>query len=650
MTLRTNIFLLVSLVTILPISLLVWVITEYNEDRYLKEIDRELNSSLNAIIAEVDNRLTYEREVMERMANAPAMKNMLPALGDIADGEQPGRFQLRREALNRFLENLQNTVPGLGVVRVLDVFGNTITKVFQGDATMAIYDSINNVVYVEEELQEPEFVDYLQGLPEGEISFSQIPQSRTDLPAGQDITMLNGIIPLARDSGGVVGYLVVNTFGEYIDRTLGLAQRPYDGQLMISELNPDDPKRNGMTLYSDRLNTHFSDPQANLPRLQEIDGGRFWERIQKQPFGMYQTRDDETRAYFLEYHPYPNQLVSWLVTIRVDTDQIAAPFDNMRRGIIFFAGLALIISLMLSNLGARHIARPVKQLADNLKAYADRGERRPLDKGSTDEIEQVCESFNYMANRLEQAREAREKAEQMALQKAKLASIGEMAAGIGHEINNPLNNILSLAKLAERGLPPEDTETREDLHSLRDEALRATEIVRGIMNFARQTPPAHELFRVEPWLEHIVNLAEDKALSAGVWLELARCDNCEVEADPSQLHQVMDNLINNAIQASPRDGTVTVEGRCQSGFLTLTVTDQGPGVEPEILDRIYDPFFTTNAGQGGTGLGLSISLGIVQYHGGVMSIHNDPEGSGTVASVSIPLKKSKPTTSGLKNA
>ncbi len=647
MTLRTNIFLLVSLVTILPITLLVLVVTEYNERRYLREIDRELNSSLDAIIAEVDNRLAYEREVMARMANAPAMQNMLPALADIAAGDPPKRFQLRREALNRFLENLQNTVPGLGVIRVLDSFGNTVTKVVQGRAVMAIYDSINNIVYVEEELQKPEFVDYLQGLPQGEISFSLIPQSRTDLPRGQTISMLNGIIPLADSTGNTVGYLVVNTFGEYIDRTLSLALRPYDGQLTIAELNPDNSVRDGKILYSDRLDTRFSDPNPGVGKLQTVAPG-LWEQVQRQPYGVFRDSDGEHRAYFLEYHPYPNRLVSWLIAIRVDTDQIAAPFDNMRRGIIFFAALALMISLILSNLGARHIARPVTQLAANLKAYADRGERRPLGKASTDEIEQVCDSFNYMANRLEQAREEREKAEQIALQKAKLASIGEMAAGIGHEINNPLNNILTLAKLVERGLPADDVEGREDIQSLRDEALRATGIVRGVMNFARQTPPNHQRFRVRPWLEHIVHLAEDKAVEADAWLELAECDDCEVEADPDQLHQVMDNLLNNAIQASPPGGRVSVAAHCRAGFLTVTVSDEGAGVDPAILDRIYDPFFTTKHTEG-TGLGLSISLGIIQYHGGVLSIHNNPDGPGTVASVSVPQAKSKPTTSGLQD-
>lgn len=645
MRLRTNIFLYVSLAILLPIGLLVWALIAYSEARYQEDVDQSLATAINTYVAAMDNRLRYEREVIDGIAAAPAMQNLLPALENITQGEPPARLEFRREKLNLFLENLQKSVPGLGVIRVLDVEGNTLVKVFQGTSSLALVESINGIRYVEEELQAPDFLQRLRNLPPGELNFALTPEPLWGLPDDHPPTLLSSILPLSRKDT-VIGYLVVSTFGEYLDQALELAQRPHEGELLIAELNPDMPGRDGLILYSDITQARFSEP-VNEQRLQWLENGALWRALQVSPFGGLNSRDGRYRYQYLEYYPYPNRLVSWGVIIRVDTGVIAGPFASLRRGIVFFALLALSIGLLLSNLGARLVARPVTQLADNLKAYADRGERRTMAKVATDEIQQLCGSFHYMAEKLEQAREARRQAEQLAFRKAKMASIGEMAAGIGHEINNPLNNIMNLAKLIERGLPESDRHAHEDIQALQLEVRRARDIVRGVMNFARQVPPEHERFQVGPWLEELVALCEDEAAEHDVWLSLKEPPDCKLEADRVQLRQVMVNLINNAIHASPAGETVNVAARCNDRFLTLTVEDRGTGIDPELIDRIYDPFFTTKPTGKGTGLGLSICLGIIQYHGGLMSIDNNPDGRGSTATVTIPLTKSKPTSAGL---
>ncbi|MGM0679776.1 MAG: sensor histidine kinase, partial [Pseudomonadota bacterium] len=270
--------------------------------------------------------------------------------------------------------------------------------------------------------------------------------------------------------------------------------------------------------------------------------------------------------------------------------------------------------------------------------------QRAEEKQAIDEIGALAQAFNYLADTLDTAREQRDRAEHMMLQSNKLASIGQMAAGIGHEINNPLNNVLSYAKLLQRTLEKTeygDAQTRQrlldDLNALRDEALRASDIVRGILNFARQVPPQYSHFEVRPWLENTLALVRQAAKSKHVELQL-ECDyDGELEGDRSQLQQALINLLLNAIQASPADAKVTIHCQAEKQQLQLTICDEGEGIASGKLDNIFDPFFSTKPEGEGSGLGLSISLGVIEYHNGSLHIDNNPQ-TGVTATVVVPLR------------
>ena len=221
----------------------------------------------------------------------------------------------------------------------------------------------------------------------------------------------------------------------------------------------------------------------------------------------------------------------------------------------------------------------------------------------------------------------------MLLQSAKLASIGQMAAGIGHEINNPLNNILSYAKLIERQLGDSDARCKQDLKSLKEEAMRASEIIKGILNFARQVSPQYAPFDIRQWLHDTFMLVQQTAKNGGVSLSYDCQEDVVIEGDRGQLQQALINLLINAIQASARDSEVYVIVQVDAEEVAINVI----GVDPSDLDRIYDPFFTTKAEGVGSGLGLSISLGIIERHGGKLILSNNP-GKGTTASMIIPRR------------
>ncbi len=226
------------------------------------------------------------------------------------------------------------------------------------------------------------------------------------------------------------------------------------------------------------------------------------------------------------------------------------------------------------------------------------------------------------------------------IQSAKLATIGELAAFVAHEINNPLTSVLGYASLILSEIPPDDPR-RTDLEVIEKEALRARAIVRDLLGYARQTDAAMEQTRVNDALEAVLPLIRRRAESQNVRIA-ARLDPHvpPILGDVNQLKQVFINILNNAIDAMPQGGQVEIVTRQVSDNgsgprVEITFQDTGVGIPPDKLDRIFDPFFTTKEDGKGTGLGLPISKRIVERHGGSIAVDSTP-GRGTRFTISLP--------------
>jgi two-component system, NtrC family, sensor kinase len=634
MRLKTGIFLWVSFATVLPLTLLVLALTSYSERLHRSEVTRELQSSLTSTTAEIDRRLRFEREVVRALADAPAMRQYIPVLESAGVGERHERFYVLTHQLNSFFEAFQQIVPSISAIRVLDGDGNTLVKVENGRRSRTIYEGLAPFPYAEHELHDEAFRARLGELAPGEVAFTVLPQTSEMRGRASTLPMLDAVVPLG-GWGHVTGYLTASLGADAIDRILDLAPRLHNGRMLIGELNLEQRERDGVLLYDDATARQLSDAATGDRRLQDIAGGRLAAAVHRQPQGMVTSPDGRTEVHYLEYHPYPNQLVSWIVATRVSRAAIAAPFNRIRQGILLFAGVALALSLVVASYGARRLAGPVSGLARNLERYADGEQSLRATPGGAAELRQLAASFNYMADTLERARAERDRAQSMMLQSAKLAGLGRLAAGIGHEINNPLNNILSLATLIERGIPADAVRARDDLSSLREEALRASRIVRGVLNFARQMPIQYEQFEVAPWIEETVQLVSRVARDHDVRLEAQTAPGCRLEGDRNQLQQVLVNLLLNAIDASPAGARVWVCVTEEAESVAIRVRDEGPGLPDEVKDQIFDPFFTTKPVGVGSGLGLSISLGIVERHEGSLAVSNHPQG-GVAATVLLP--------------
>ena len=217
----------------------------------------------------------------------------------------------------------------------------------------------------------------------------------------------------------------------------------------------------------------------------------------------------------------------------------------------------------------------------------------------------------------------------------RLATIGQLAAGVAHELNEPLANILGFAQLAMKG-PDLTGQTAQDVEKIVAAALHGREIVKKLMFFGRQMPTKKTLMDLNQVVDEGLYFLESRCAKEGI--EVVRSLEPElpkVNADPSQLHQVLVNLVVNAIQAMPEGGRLIIKTGPRDGYVSLVVEDTGVGMSREVLERIFIPFFTTKDVGQGTGLGLPVVHGIVTSHGGTVAVRSEV-GRGSRFEVTLP--------------
>lgn len=218
----------------------------------------------------------------------------------------------------------------------------------------------------------------------------------------------------------------------------------------------------------------------------------------------------------------------------------------------------------------------------------------------------------------------------------RLATIGQLAAGVAHELNEPLGNTLGFAQLALKA-PGVPEQVRADLGRIVQASLHGREIIRKLLVFARQAPASKHPISVNAVVDEAMFLLEAGCENPGIrFARDVAADLPAIEADPVQVRQVVTNLVINAMQAIAGKGTITIRTRAQGDAIVLTVEDDGAGMTPEVLRRAFDPFFTTKDVGEGTGLGLAVVQGIVAGHGGRVEVTSEPS-RGSTFRVLLPI-------------
>jgi two-component system, NtrC family, sensor kinase len=320
--------------------------------------------------------------------------------------------------------------------------------------------------------------------------------------------------------------------------------------------------------------------------------------------------------------------------------------DIRNRAILIFSGITLtgiILSILLALLLSRGLSSSINKLVSASKELADGNLEAKVGKISNDELGELAETFNYMATALKDRDEQlKEYTKSKIMESERLALIGQLSANVAHELNNPLQGIVTYSHLLlEEDSFNEDAKT--NLQKIVVQANRCRDIIRGLLDFSRHKNPDKTLCNVNTLLTGCISLVEKQAPFHNIQLLTEMESNLpSIVLDPSQIERVFLNLIINAAEAMDGNGKLTITTRYnrEKGSIEIRVQDTGHGISAENMPKIFDPFFTTKETGHGVGLGLAISYGIVQEHGGSITVESELE-KGTTFTVSLPLLTAK---------
>ena len=367
--------------------------------------------------------------------------------------------------------------------------------------------------------------------------------------------------------------------------------------------------------------------------------------------------------YISEYAPirnYAGEAIGML-SVGILESTYAAIRDQVTLSFFGIATAGFLLILGVTYYMIRNITRPISEMvAATRNIIAGRFDQE-VRSNSPGELALLAESFNAMLKSLSQMKadleewgrtleeKVKQRTEELVAMQARvaqaerLASLGMLAAGVAHEVNNPLGAILALTGLTAEDMPKSDP-NRENLEEVIRQTERCRDIVKGLLEFSRQSKGATEPIDLNRVLQDTLSLVGKQALFFNINVV------CRFEpqlppviADRSQFQQVFINILMNAVQAMDERGTITIETRrnAAENAVEAAISDTGQGIPPEQIGRIFDPFFTTKEGGRGTGLGLSIAYGIVTSHHGRISVQSDL-GKGSTFTVRMPAEVAVP--------
>jgi two-component system, NtrC family, sensor kinase len=367
-------------------------------------------------------------------------------------------------------------------------------------------------------------------------------------------------------------------------------------------------------------------------------------------------------------HAHPAEMrVIGVLELGLNLDSVDREVANMKLRILAVTALeATLIGVFIIFFTRRFLARPITRLIDGFKSVSEMDLEKPISTSNgSEELDELARSFNRMRDRLraalselnqftqnletkvEERTEQLRTAQKKLVQSDRLASLGQLSASVAHEINNPVSGVLNLSMLLQRmlkddGVPPNRIEEfRKYLGQITAETTRVGRIVSDLLAFSRRGKPQRAPADLNRIVTMMLSLVQHKMKLSNVTVETRLAGDLPMAScDASQIQQVALNLVLNAAEATHNrdDRRVEVTTRAGAGEVLLIVTDNGEGIPPENLSKIFDPFFSTKQDAKGVGLGLAVTYGIIHAHGGDIEVKSKV-GEGTTFTASLPLER-----------
>ena len=635
MSIRSKFFLAFSLLTSIPLLVLLFGVVEKMEVEITQRTESELQTKLDKMAGEVEIILNSQKAIANGLARVPAVIAFSSSHSLQAYQNKPSLYKQRAEELEQFFLNYQHSVTSIQALRFLDPNGNTLVKVKEGKPILAKrFDEKQKRMYVANQSTRPFFKEALKS--DNKVVMSNFELGQVVPGADFCPAMVRYSVPIKDELDQIEGVLVVNMWGQRVDSTMEAALAGYPGKAYIVEVS-EDLQRDGIYLYHKDASKRFANQVGSDHKLSKEFSKPEWQLVRNSKNYGTLYKDDGRMFFYRKVQPYPKSSTQWLIVIEVAADFVLAPIKNMRNSIWLLLVLLLGVSLIVAVWAAFQLAKPVQTLASIITRYADGEHAIRYDANAKDEIGYAGRAFNYLVTCLEKAEDERDKAERAVCQSERLASIGQLAAGIGHEINNPLMNINSLASLVEEEIKDKNPQAASDMDLLQKEVKRCANIVQGILNFAKENEPQFKEFDMSELVTETLSLLHHRIETAQIHLVTQVHSPLMMLGDSNMLQQVLVNIILNAIQASPEKSNIFISASISSEFVIVEILDNGKGIDSNNVSKVFDPFFTTKDEGEGTGLGLSVSYGIVKRHGGTINIEKVIP-SGVKVSIVLPVK------------
>ncbi|NLE45544.1 MAG: HAMP domain-containing protein [Chloroflexi bacterium] len=603
------------------------VVNNYAEREENLRVGRDMNLAL----------AFYERSLMQIKGVAANLASE-PTLSDRIIAIQAGDLAARAYVENRMIAVLDTIYPaGSHFVLVLDDSGRIVTAYGFFDHRMqplpvggdwSRFAHFGTTLRGQQASASTEVIDEELlaqiGLAErARIALKDTPKARSDLfdpregTAGLVQIAWSPILNADRESTGAViaGHLINNDF-TLVDRIQAVAGVDtvtiFFGDLRVSTNVREDGER--------ALGTRLSEAVFDtvLSRREPFTGNAY-------------VVNEWFITRYVPLFDHSEQVVGILYV-----GARRATFTELQRAlnsrIAFIFAAAIVPVALLALLIARVITRPLEEMARASRLVAQGNTQIRIPEYGIGEVAVLGRAFNTMLAELAET-QAR------LIRNEKLASMGQLAAGVAHQLNNPLGSILLFSDIVVSELP-DGHQARPDVQMIAQEAHRAKEIVTGLLNFARQQTVWTQPTAIGAMLHELVERARQLPKYDGVeFVERISPNLPDIEVDPAQMPNVFVNLMENAVDAMPDGGTMTIKAGLSEDreSIVVTISDTGCGIPPENINEIFSPFFTTKPFGQGTGLGLAIAYGIIKKHQGIIQVKSKVN-EGTEFVVRLPIR------------
>ncbi len=566
------------------------------------------------------------------------------------------RFFIKNAFLKQDIQSLENELKKISEIESLDFLtltdkhGTVLLRAnnseFFGD-NQAEDEIIKAVIKEKKEIASTEIIQKEELLKEGSelaiqacIELVETPKTRQKAEKKETSGMIiKAASPILDYEGNLIGILyggvLLNKNYEIVDKIKDIVYR-------------------GETYKGKDIGTAtiFQDDLRISTNVETIDGDRaIGTRVSEEVYNQVLVKGNPwihrafvvNNWYITAYEPIRNindELIGILYVGILEEEFIDMKRDTLLTFLLItFTGI--IVSFTISYFLGNSIIKPIKCLvaASHHLASGDLSHR--VECKSKDEFAELGSTFNFMADSIrERDKKLMEYTQQKIMESERLAIVGQLAAGVAHEINNPLGSILIYSSLILEDLP-KDSPEKENLQKIIEQTTRCKKIVKGLLDFSRQTEPEMKQDNIHHVIEEVLSLVKNQSLFLNVKIT-KKYDLTipNIMFDKAKVQQVFANILLNAVESMEGQGELTIK-TCYSSdkrFIDMNFTDTGCGILKEDIKKLFDPFFSAKEKRHGTGLGLSISYGIIKKHKGNISVKSKV-GKGSTFTVSLPVKE-----------